>query len=149
MIDLHLQHFLLYLHLIALCGALVGISMADHAGFGWIRGSVATLEGVAMDQLHMLVAFSLSFLIVTGIWLAWPMREFVLHDIFFLMKMVFVGILVVNAVLIEYLMPVATQMPFAAVPVRRKLALFASGALSTTSWFGAIVTAYLAFGWLF
>ena len=149
MVNVQLQHFILYIHLIALAGAIIGITYADESAFSWMTGKKLLLDGPQTEQLHYFVSVSLSMLIVTGLWLFWPLHSFLLYNTYFLLKLGCVMLLVLNSIVIEYLMPIATVLPFSQVPLGRKFLFLLSGAVSFSCWVGAGVAAWLVFGWLF
>ena len=85
-------------------------------------------------------------MIISGGVMAYPAREYLLTNIGFLIKIFFVGILFVNAIVIHFLSDLAIEKPFSALNNRERTFLFVSGALSTVSWLGAAITAMVIFG---
>lgn len=125
------------------------IFLADKEGFAWIRGKKETLDPKRLRILHILTWTGLLLLIASGITLFLPRASFLLKEPFFIMKMLFVAVLIVNAFLIGRLMHVATVRPFRSLQLKEKIQLFASGAISTVSWAGAILAALYLFGFSF
>jgi hypothetical protein len=142
--DLHTIAF--GVHLLALAVAACGVVIADKIGFSWIRGKVRTLSPRTLHILHETLSYSLAALILSGLYLFWPMREYLLQQNLFLLKMLFVAVLVINSVVIDRLMLVATKVPFTAISGKGKVVLFISGAISFACWAGAALAALIVFG---
>ncbi len=134
------------IHLTSLAVAAIGILVADHTGFSWIRGKVSTLSSRTLHRLHNSISYALTGLILSGVYLFWPMREYLLGQPLFLLKLGLIAVLVLNSLFIDKLMLVATKMPFASVSNAGKTVLFISGAVSTLCWVGAGVSALVVFG---
>lgn len=134
-----MSDILLPLHLISLFYALVSVVRADHLGLLWIRGKVDTLDAKKIDSLHRHSFIGLSLMIVTGFFLFLPMREYLLSQPQFFVKMVFVVTLIVNGFIIGTLKNIASTRKFSSLSTREKLPLFISGFVSTISWLGAIL----------
>ena len=133
------------LHIISF-GFVLGVTViADKEAFAWMRGIRATLDSKQLAFYHRLVWVGLASLIVTGTLLVYPSRLYVLSDVLFLIKLLFVGVLIVNAVLIGRLQDHAVTMPNKDVPASEKRALFLSGAISVISWLSAAGIALLLF----
>jgi hypothetical protein len=130
------------IHVGILTLTLICIVWADIYASMWLHGKKQTLNGVVVDRLHTAVTIGLTGMIVTGITLFWPLREYLVSqsDAFFV-KMFFAFALVVNSFVIEKYMNVATTRSFKEVSVRQKVILFVSGGISSLSWVGAIIAA--------
>lgn len=136
---------MLVLHILAL-GFVLGVTaIADKDAIAWVRGKKQTLDRGVMHQYHVMIWVGLITLIVTGGILFYPMRVFLLQDLFFNAKLLFVGILVINGILIGRLMQVTLIRPFAELSAHETRALFASGAISVVSWICAAGIAILIF----
>ena len=133
-------------HLLALAVAACGVLAADKVGFSWMRGNVQKLSPKTLRALHETISYALIALIASGLYLFWPEREYLLHQHLFLLKMFFVGVLVVNSIVIDRLMLVATKVPFAMISGKGKAVLFMSGAISFACWVGAALAAIIVFG---
>ena len=142
----YLKDFVFLIHLASLAVAAVGVLIADKVGFSWIRGKVKTLHHRTLHLLHETLSYALTLLILSGLYLFWPMREYLLGQPFFLLKMGFVALLVINSIAIDKLMVVATKVPFANVSGKGKVVLFISGAFSFACWVGAGISALVVFG---
>lgn len=133
------------LHIAALAVAIVTIVLADKQAFSWIRGTRATIEPKASTALHRTMWFALIILIGTGATMAFPMREYLFAEPLYLVKMLFVAILLINAVIIGRLTPIAHTRTFTSLTREEKKPLIASGAISTFAWIATILTALALF----
>ncbi len=141
-----MNDFIFVIHLTSLAIAAGGVLIADHAGFSWIRGKVSTLSSLTLHRIHDAISYALSGLILSGLYLFWPMHEYLLSEPLFLLKLTFIAVLVINSIAIDKLMIVATKLPFASVSTKGKVVLLISGALSSLCWFGAGISALVLFG---
>ena len=141
---LHALVFLIHLTSLAVAGC--GVLVADKVGLGWIRGKVRTIQPRTLHRLHRAMSYALTGLIASGLYLFWPMREYLLQQNLFLLKLLFVAMLVINSIVIDRLMLVATKVPFASVSNKGKVVLLLSGAFSFICWAGAGICALLVFG---
>lgn len=133
-----------YAHIGSLCLAGLGVLFADHLAFDWMRGKRPSLEDSAIHKAHWIVTIGLSGLILTGLYLFWPMQSYLVHQPLFWLKMFFVGALAINSLFIERLMPTASR-PYATLERGQRAPLMVSGAVSTVSWIGAICVAIMFF----
>lgn len=141
-----LYNFIFYLHLASLSAAVCGILYADRAGLQWMRGSRRTLEPQTLRVLHAVMSLTLCALILTGLYLFWPVRQYLLHQPRFLLKLLFIACLVLNSLVIDRLMGVAATLPYAELSGKGKAVLGVSGAVSALCWAGAALMAVLQFG---
>lgn len=125
---------LLNLHIGSIFFAGVVLLFADHDAFDWVRGKKQTLSHTRMVTLHYLMWAALLSLITTGILLFLPRASYLLHNPLFIIKLLFVAILVLNAILIGNLMHVAPTRSFSTLTLEEKLELYASGAISSFGW---------------
>jgi hypothetical protein len=125
---------LLPLHFAILGFTAWNVILADHMGFNWIKGRVVTLNREEVRKYHYRVSIGLGLMILSGLCLFWPLREFLLTRTQFYVKMSFVATLVLNSFVIGYLQDVAIAKPYATLTFREKLPLFISGAVSTGCW---------------
>jgi len=137
--------FIVLLHICFLCLAAVGILIADHAAFNWMRGKNAVIGKKELFAAHWIVTTALLGLVYTGLVLFWPQRDYLLQQPLFLLKMAFVAALLLNSMVIEWLMHVAAVRPFASLTTGQKAPLFISGGISTLSWLGAGLMGLLLF----
>ncbi|HVV38953.1 MAG TPA: hypothetical protein VHD31_01375 [Candidatus Paceibacterota bacterium] len=134
-----------YSHLASLALAAVGVLYADKLGFSWLRGKQETLQKMHLVWAHYLVSCALVLLILSGLYLFWPMRVYLLHQWLFYVKMAFVLALIVNSFAIGKLMHTATHTPHHTLSWSEKLPFYISGIVSMVCWAGAGVTALLLF----
>ncbi|MFA5870448.1 MAG: hypothetical protein WC842_00970 [Candidatus Paceibacterota bacterium] len=132
-------------HIISLIFSGIIILIADHDAFSWFRGKIKVLDSKKIDRLHIATWIGLIALIITGGFLFYPARNYLIHNPFFIIKMVFVAILVGNGFLIGKLTHVATQKSFSSLTKGEKWPLFLSGTLSAMSWIGATIAAFFLF----
>ncbi len=133
------------LHILSF-GFVLGVTaIADKEAFAWVRGLKSHLDQKTMRGYHALIWIGLISLIVTGIFLVYPYKVYLLSDLLFDIKLFFVLILVINALLIGRLMDVSFQLPFRALSSHDKTSLVVSGAISVFCWAGALASAL----WLF
>ncbi len=144
-----LDDWLLYVHLLCLLVAVIGIILADRAALGWMRGKLQTIEPKKLLGAHWTVTVALLGLVYSGLFLFWPMHEYLLAQPYFLVKMFLVGALLINGIAIDTLKDIASQQSFASLTSRQKIPLLMSGTISGLAWLGVPVIAYLQFGWLF
>ena len=138
---------LIYIHLGTFALLVPLILFADHQGFEWLTGHKETLHPKTIGFVHNLTGAGLALMILSGLFLAWPIRDALFTNTAFLVKMGFVLLLIVNSYFIGKLMHTATERPFKSLSDSEKLPLFISGALSTIGWAGAFIAAlYMGFG---
>src|SRR5581483_1424498 len=129
-----MEEFWLLIHLGFLAMAVVGIALADSSAMGWMRGRLETLEQKHIYRTHWIVTIGLCGLVYTGLYLFWPMRDYLLLQPYFLVKMAFVFALLVNSFFIESFMHIARLSPYSQLTPRQKAPLMLSGAVSTLCW---------------
>ncbi len=129
---------LLPIHITILGFTLWNVLKADHLGFNWILGKVKILEVGEVKKYHYRIIIGLGLMILSGVLMFWPMREFLLSRPQFYVKMIFVITLVINSIAISYVQKTACSKTFKSLSLSEKLPLFISGGLSTVAWLGAI-----------
>lgn len=140
-----MEEILLPAHLLGLAIAFVGVLLADHAGFSWMRGKTPLLDGAKLKKYHHIVSIGLGLLIVSGLVLFWPGRNFLIHNTLFLGKMTCVLALVINGFVISKFMGITTTRTFASLSTKEKTPLMISGAVSTLGWIGSLTFALILF----
>ncbi|OGG85914.1 hypothetical protein A2392_00695 [Candidatus Kaiserbacteria bacterium RIFOXYB1_FULL_46_14] len=125
------------LHLLSLAIALIAIVIADRQAFAWMTGKTAKIPRGSLHLVHNAVWIGLGGLIASGIFLAYPMINYLIKEPAFIIKMMFVGILVSNGFLIKSLMYVAYERAFKDLSLIERVPLFLSGAISVISWVAA------------
>jgi len=71
----------------------------------------------------------------------WPVREFLLYELSFQIKLAFVLALVMNSFFIGQHMLLPGSRTFGELTVRERWPLFISGAVSTVAWVGTVIAA--------
>lgn len=125
------------LHLGTLLITAVAILYADHLAYAYLKGKRELLDQVMTKRLHMIVWCGLIGMIISGTLLFIPMAEYLLTEPVFYLKMTFVLVLVVNALVIGKISHVASERPFAMLLPKEQRTLMLSGAVSLFSWAGA------------
>jgi hypothetical protein len=131
------------IHILGLLYAGWNIVHADHMGFDWMRGKVPTLDKKAVAKYHLGSWIGLGTMLISGFGLFYPMREFLLTRPQFFVKMGFVLALTINGLAIGHLSKISTEKAFVSLSTTQKIPLFISGAVSTISWIGATIMAFL------
>lgn len=140
-----ISDFIFPVHIASLIFSVAGIFLADHQAFNWLSGKTSTLDKKILLKYHRWVFSGLSLMIITGVTLFWPMREYLLHNTIFGAKMFFVAVLVVNSFFIGKLMNIATEKPYSILSGRERFPLILSGVVSTLGWLGAFISANFLF----
>jgi hypothetical protein len=133
------------LHIFAALFSFSVVFAADKEALSWMRGKKQTLQVKRLRTFHILTWCGLLALAFTGAILSYPMLSFLLSQPLFIMKLLFVATLFVNAVLIGKLSSVATERPFSNLSVHDRMRLMTSGAVSSFSWIAALILALLVF----
>lgn len=134
-----------FIHIGSLFVAGAGVLYADQLAFAWLRGKKETLQHSHLLQAHYLVSAALAAIVLSGAYMFWPMRTYLLQQPLFYLKMFFVGALILNALVIGTLLRIATHKPFHILTRKEKFPLMLSGAISTIGWIGAGLTALMLF----
>ncbi len=132
---------LLQIHLSAVFATLLLVVVADIHGLLWILGKMQTLPHKRMRFFHTAAWIGLSIIILAGIFMFLNESSYMLAKTAFKLKMFFVLCLIVNAFVIGSHLMIATIKPFASLSFKEKLPLLISGAVSTTCWIGAFISA--------
>lgn len=132
---------MIYFHLLSLAFVFFTVVRADYFGMSWIQGKKEVLDSRILTTLHRSTWIGLSLMILTGIMLFLPMKDYLLTRPQFYIKMAFVITLICNGFVIGHLQKIATTHSFASLTFSQKVPLFISGVVSTISWAGAVITA--------
>ena len=133
------------IHLLGLFFSIGVMLYADKQVVSWLRGKPELLDAKELHYTHLLMWLGLATMIASGIYMLIPQWSFLSQEPFFMMKMLFVAILITNGVLIGRLAPLATERTFASLTMKEKIPLFASGAISLIGWMGAFAMAKILF----
>lgn len=137
-----MENIFLPLHLLSLAYVAWNVFHADHAGFNWIRGKEKLLSKKEVMKYHHGTWIGLILMIITGAFLFYPLREFLLTRPQFYIKMSFVLVLIINGLVIGKISHIATEKTFDSLSTKEKLPLIISGAVSTIAWLMAIASAF-------
>ena len=140
-----MQTLIFYAHIGFLCLAGLGIVVADHAAFQWLTHKRDVVGKRELFVSHWIVSVGLTGLVLSGLYLFWPMRDYLLSQPLFWLKMAFVAALIVNSFFIEYLMHTASNTPWRRLSFGERVPFIVSGAVSTLSWVGAFLVAITLF----
>ena len=127
------------IHLFTLVFVALVIVYSDVQAFLYVLGKKPMLSKERVHLEHKAVWVGLSIMIITGAVLLVDEGFFLLSDPAFLLKMVFVGALVLNARAVGSLIPLASEKTFAELPQAIRTKMLLSGAVSTSAWMGAAV----------
>lgn len=134
---MEISTIILPLHLLTLAFIAWNVFHADHMAFSWVAGKPINLDAVLVKKYHHRVWFGLILMIITGLILFYPPREYLLGRVQFYVKMAFVFGLIVNSIAIGYLQKRAIKHSYKELSFGEKLPLFISGGISTLCWLGA------------
>lgn len=137
---------MIILHILSIFVTGLCVLYSDEQGLLWMLGKKETLEPARIGLLHDVVSVGLAIIILTGGLLVMPSLSYYLHDPVFLVKMGFVGALIVNGFFIGRIALLSTTHSFASLTTRERLPLFISGAVSVMSWGGALLAGFLLGG---
>lgn len=133
-------------HLSILLATVLVILYTDHLAFRYLIGHITRLDEVRMRRLHYAVGAGLVGMVLTGAWMAYPAFGALWALPLFQLKLAFVALLVLNAFNLGMALSVAAHSSFRELSVIQKARLLFGGALSSVSWIGAIVSAFVLFG---
>ena len=133
--------YVLPIHVAAVFITLFFVVIADLHALSWLIGKSETLPAWRMDKLHQVVSLGLLVVVTSGIVMFWPVRDFLIYEQAFQVKALFVLALIVNSFFIQKHLGVATNKRFSDLSWKARRALLLSGAVSTTCWVGAFVSA--------
>ncbi len=133
---------IVYIHLVTLGCTVLCILFADHQAFSWVLGHTEKLNKKTIQTVHYLTLAGLGIMILSGVAMALPMKEYLFTVPAFWIKMGFVLALIINSFFIGSLMKTAFNHSFKSLALSEKLPLFISGSVSGISWLGAIIAAF-------
>lgn len=137
---------MILIHIAAICITGLVVLYSDEQGLRWMLGKKEVLDAKRIAFLHSLVSIGLPLIILTGGLMVMPALDYYLRNPIFLMKMGFVGVLIVNGFFIGKLSTLATTRSFASLTPTERLPLYISGAASVLGWGGAIIGGLLLGG---
>ncbi len=133
---------ILGIHIAIVCVTFIIILSADHYGLTWMTGKNPILDEKKLRRLHAYTWIALIALIISGGTMFWEDRDSLLSSSAFLLKMAFVGTLIVNSISIGIFMKVAIKRKFSELSLKEKIPLFIAGGISTLCWLGALTSAF-------
>jgi hypothetical protein len=134
------------IHLAFLVFSIAVMIFADKQALSWVLGRRERLDERTLQRTHLLMWVGLGGMIITGVIMASSYLDVLMQQPYFIGKMLFVGILFTNGIVIGYLTPIASTRSFASLSTLEKIPLLVSGAASLVGWVGAFVMAKLMFG---
>lgn len=132
----------LAIHIISFVWNIGWVVLSDFSGLLWITGKVKVLNAKFMKIAHYAVWAGLASSILSGAYLFIDLADYLLTVPAFYTKMFLVLALVINSFVISKHLHVATTGTFVEVSKEERLKLFISGAVSTVSWVGVVVSAH-------
>ena len=136
-----LHGLILTTHIISTVVTMTIVVATDLYGFLWLIGKKETLSVWIVRRAHQLVWAGLLITMSMGALLFLPYASYLLTDTAFQIKLLLIGFLIGNALVIGKHIHIATKRPFATLGRREKAHLVLSGLVSTTGWVGAILAA--------
>lgn len=130
-------------HIGAFVWSVCGIVAADSQGARWLLGWRDTLNARYLHFWHRWVWVGIAVSVASGFYMFWPVREYLITQPTFLLKVSLVLVLCLNALFIGKHMLVAATQPFATLAWPQKRALLASGAVSTLCWMSVATLGFL------
>ncbi len=130
-------------HVGAIVLTVLFVLYADEQGIQWMLGKKKTLDKRRIEILHAIVGVGISLIILAGGLIAIPRLDYLLTNTTFLIKMGFVGVLVINAFFIGTLVRLASEKSFRELSLKERVPVLLSGALSVMGWVGAIMCGIL------
>jgi len=137
-----MSDIILPFHLLILGFITWNVLRADHLGLNWIKGTVKILDAQEVKKYHYSISVGLGLMVVTGLTMFWPLREYLLTRPQFYVKMAFVTTLIINSFVIGSLQKKATTRTFSSLSFKEKRALFITGGISSACW---VLTALAGF----
>ena len=137
---------MILIHIFAICITGLVVLYSDEQGLRWMLGKVEVLNARRIAFLHGVVSIGLPLVILTGGLMAVPALDYYLQNPVFIVKMGFVGVLIVNGLYIGKVASLASTRSFASLTSHERFPLFISGTFSVLGWAGAILGGLLLGG---
>lgn len=119
------------------------IFYTDKIALHWFLSKKETLDEKKMTLAHHLVWFGILGAIISGALIAYPRLDYLLGEKAFIIKILFVLALLVNAVFLGRLMKTAFTHSFNSLENEKKIEFVIAGMISVFSWLGALTMAFL------
>ncbi len=124
-------------HVVFVVLSVLIVLYSDEQGLMWFLGKKRVLSGKSVNLLHTLVSLSLGGILLTGGLMFLDRTEFLLAQPIFIVKMVFVGVLVLNAFFIDSISHLAIEKPYVELSRTERYRVLLSGSASIIGWVGA------------
>ena len=134
-------NWILAIHIGSFIVTIVTVVIADLHALVWWRGWFAVLDKRRLQWFHRIVSIGLGVSILSGIFLFWPAREYLLTRPSFYTKILFVAVLCVNAIYIHQHLLVACRQRFSELTKAQQRPLLVSGMVSTVGWITVFIMA--------
>lgn len=131
----------LSIHISAFIVTIFFVVISDLHALCWVLGFFKKLPKLRMQVFHGIVSAGLTVSILSGFFLFWPERAYLLTDTAFQVKLLLVVLLVLNAWVIHKHMQIAFVNRFRATDLQTKIFLITSGLVSTGGWIGTFFAA--------
>ena len=118
------------------------VVLADSVGLLWVFNKIQNLPEKFITYAHKLIWLGITVSIVTGAFMFWNLREYLLSTPAFYTKMFFLLALMINAFLIsKHLKKALTIGSFALLEPKHKKSFIISGFVSALSWIAVVISA--------
>jgi len=131
------------LHVVFVILALIAVAFSDEQGLRWFLGRKRTLSPSLVAKMHLAVSVGIGGLLLTGGLMFLDRYDYLLREPVFLIKMCFVGALVVNGFLIGSISRLATEKAYTELDRSERRRVFFSATVSFTGWVGAVICGLL------
>ena len=138
-----MYEIILGIHIASMVWNIFFVVISDLAGLRWVLGFTERVNMQFLTITHRLIWLGLAVSIFTGAYLFSTASEYLFTVPAFYSKMFFVAALLINAVVIGKHLSLAATQSFAETSGKERTILFVSGAVSTLSWVGVLVSANL------
>ena len=136
-----MYEIILSIHIITATTLVLLVIYTDHYGLSWLRGKLNVLDKNKIERLHKAIYLGIGIMLITGIYLFWPNKDYLMYVKEFWLKMLFVATLITNSFLISKLMPISFSKAFDLLSARERLPLYISGFISSLAWIATILMA--------
>ncbi len=126
-------------HVVFIIITILFVLYSDEQGLTWLLGRKSTLSKKVVDVLHIVVSAGLGGIVFTGGLMFLDRAEYLISQPVFIIKMIFVLALMINAFFIGSLSRIAAKKPYASLTPSERYRVLASGAVSVLGWVGAVI----------
>ncbi len=124
-------------HVLFVVVSVLAVIYSDEQGLMWFLGKKTVLAKKKIDLLHTIVSLSLGGILLTGGLMFLDRASYLLAEPIFIAKMIFVGVLVLNAFFIESISRMAIEKSYMSLSRPEKNRVLLSGTASIIGWLGA------------